>query len=91
MPASRRRAQEEPIHLTEAERKRRESRRQYSRKRRLHALGYGLMAIGVVVAAVHVLAHAEVFGGQPSGATDLLVGYPMAALLFLAGVIGWGQ
>ena len=77
--------------LTAAERKRLESRRRFMRKRRLHILGYGLMLLGAAFAGTHVLAHAEVFGGQPSGVTDLLVGYPMAAVLFLGGVIGWGQ
>lgn len=49
------------------------------------------MVVGVIVGLVHLLAHLGTFGGQPSGLVDLLVGYPAAGLLFLAGAIAAGQ
>lgn len=68
-----------------------EARRKYERKHRLLRIGQALMATGAILAFVHLLAHLEVFGGQPSGAIDLLAGYPMAGILFVAGAIAAGQ
>lgn len=49
---------------------------------------WALMLLGVVVAAQHLVAHA---GFRPipisMGAQDLLIGYPTAALLFIAGAV----
>lgn len=85
-----RRARDEAA-LTSAEHRDAERLRAYRRKRRLVRIGQVLMAIGVVIAVVHWLAHIGTFGGQPSGLTDLLVGYPAAAVVFVVGAILAGQ
>jgi hypothetical protein len=76
---------------TAAERKAAERRARYRRKRRIIRSGQVLMAVGVVIAVVHLLAHMEAFGGQPSGFVDLVAGYPIAALIFFAGAVAAGQ
>ena len=83
-------ARDEPA-LTSAERRDAERLRAYRRKRRLVRIGQVLMAIGVVIGVVHWLAHIGTFGGQPSGLTDLLAGYPAAAVVFVVGAILAGQ
>jgi len=60
-------------------------------KRRVIRGGQVLMGGGAIMAVVHGLAHLGVFGGQPSGTVDLLVGYPAAALLLVVGAIAAGQ
>ena len=66
----------------------REIDRQLSTWSKRRVLSWSLMGLAVVVAATHLLAHA---GWRPipmgMGRQDLLLGYPMAALLFLAGLI----
>jgi hypothetical protein len=79
------------LHLTAVEQKAAEKRRQWFRKRRLMRIGMALMVVGGVMAVVHWLSHLGAFGGQPPGVVDLVAGYPMAALLFLAGAITAGQ
>lgn len=61
------------------------------RRRRLVRIGQALMAVAVVIGAVHWLGHLGAFGGEPSGLQDLLVGYPAAGVLFIAGAILAGQ
>jgi hypothetical protein len=78
-------------YLTAAEQKAADGRRKYLRKRRLTRIGIALMVVGGVMAVVHWLAHLGTFGGQPPGIVDLVAGYPMAAVLFLAGAITAGQ
>lgn len=77
--------------LTAAERRDVERLRAHRRKRRLVRVGQVLMALGLVIAVVHWLAHIGVFGGQPSGLNDLLAGYPAGALVFVLGAILAGQ
>ena len=64
---------------------------EYRRKRRTIRFGQALMALGVLVAVVHLLGHLGAFGGQPSGWQDIAVGYPSAALVFVVGAIAAGQ
>lgn len=77
--------------LTSAERKREEARAKYRRKHRLLRIGQALMAVGALVGLVHLVAHLGFFGGQPSGAIDLIAGYPMAGLLFVTGAVLAGR
>ncbi len=49
------------------------------------------MVVGAVVGLIHLFAHLGVFGGQPPGIVDVLVGYPAAGLLMVAGAITAGQ
>lgn len=57
----------------------------YRRQRRYRAAGWILVGVGAVLATVHVVTHL----GRLNivGYEDLLLGYPMAALLMLAGFI----
>ncbi|WP_198543114.1 hypothetical protein [Pseudofrankia sp. BMG5.36] len=90
-PAAPPRADTPASGLTAQERKAAERRARYQRKRRIIRTGQVLMAVGVVVALVHWLAHLETFGGQPSGLVDLVAGYPAAAVVFLVGAVAAGQ
>jgi hypothetical protein len=76
---------------TAVEREAAEAARTYRKKRRLIRTGQVLMMVGVIVGAVHVLAHLEVFGGQPSALVDVVAGYPAAGALFVLGAILAGQ
>jgi len=49
------------------------------------------MAVGVLIAVVHLLGHLGALGAQPSGWQDLAVGYPTAGVIFLGGAIAAGQ
>ncbi len=77
--------------MTEAEWRAAERRSKHQKNRRIIRIGQVVMAAGVVIAVVHLLAHTGVFGGQPATATDLVAGYPAAALLFLAGAVAAGR
>ncbi|WP_255577286.1 hypothetical protein [Cryobacterium inferilacus] len=65
------------------------ARKKYWRKRRFVRIGQLLMIAGVLVAAVHWLAHIEAFGPQqPALWLDIVAGYPMgAALLIIGGIV----
>ena len=60
----------------------------YSRYRRRVRYGQVLMAVGAAIALVHLVMH---LAGSPSGWTDLAAGYPVAGLVFMAGVWLAGQ
>lgn len=57
----------------------------YRRLRRRRAAGWVLVALGVVMAVVHMISHLGRL--QLLGYQDLLIGYPTAAVLVLAGVV----
>jgi len=60
----------------------------YTRRRLYLRLGQVIMLAGAVMAVVHWLTHLEAFGPeQPPLLIDLAIGYPMAALLLIAGVV----
>jgi hypothetical protein len=66
--------------------------RAYRRHRRLVRAGQALMAAGVALALEHVAAHLGAFGAAaPSGTVDLLFGWPMASVIFMAGGVMAGQ
>ena len=56
---------------------------QYMRRR---IFGWSLVALAVVVGVTHWLAHLDVLY-KATGLSDLAIGYPMAALLGIAGAI----
>lgn len=65
-----------------------DAQRKYRRRQRYLRIGQALMAVGFIVAFIHWLAHLEAFGpAQPEGWIDLVAGYPMGALLVIAGAI----
>lgn len=54
----------------------------------VRVVGFVLMAVGVVMAVVHIGAHLGNFSLLPTvGLQDLLIGWPMAAVLFLVGAV----
>lgn len=61
----------------------------YRRERRRRLLGWLLVVVGSVMAAVHLVTHLGRW--QIIGLQDLLLGYPMAGVLALAGfmLVGW--
>lgn len=74
---------------TQAAQRRAAERRQTSLRayRTKRALGWSLVTIGVLVGVSHWLEHLQVFTIAPKGVEDLLLGYPMAQLLGIAGSI----
>ena len=66
--------------------------RNWRRRRRFLRAGQVLMLTGAVIALIHWLTHLEAFGpGQPPGWLDLAAGYPIGAILILAGAILSGK
>lgn len=59
------------------------SPRAYMRRR---VLGWSLIALGILVLTTHLIEHLGFFSIASPGVEDLLAGYPMAAVLILAGV-----
>jgi hypothetical protein len=55
------------------------------RGRRL--LGWSLVALGVIVGVQHFISHLGVFSLISPGVDDIVAGYPLAALLGIAGTI----
>lgn len=63
--------------------------RRYGRRRQL---GWTLLVLGAVVAATHLLSHAEAVDLRMSaGWQDLLIGYPTAALFVIIAAVSLGQ
>lgn len=56
---------------------------EYRRERRRRVVGWALVGIGAVMAVVHMITHLGRL--QIIGMQDLLIGYPMAVVLVLAG------
>jgi hypothetical protein len=81
-----RRARETQIAQRSAEKKR-ITPELYMRRR---ALGWGLVALAVVVAITHWLAHVGVLY-EDNGLWDLTIGFPMAGLLGIGGAIVLGR
>jgi len=58
---------------------------EYRRERRRLMIGWVLVGIGAVMAVVHMITHLGRL--QLIGMQDLLIGYPMAGVLILAGFL----
>lgn len=67
------------------------ARRRYRRKLIMIRVGVIFMIAAVLLAAEHAAAHLGAFGGEPSNLVDLTAGWPLAAVIFLVGVIMAGQ
>lgn len=61
-----------------------------ARRHRRHMQAYALYSIAFVIAIGHVFEHAQAFQLMSPGLEDLLIGWPMAALLALVGAIRYG-
>lgn len=61
---------------------------EYQRERRRRIAGWALVGIGTVMALVHMITHLGKL--QIIGMQDLLIGYPMAAVLILVGFLVMG-
>lgn len=69
-----------------------ELQRRYLRKRRFLRIGQAIMLIGALVGVNHWLAHLGAWGPEePALWLDMVVGYPMAGLLLIAGAVTAGQ
>lgn len=60
----------------------------YRAHRRKVRAGQILIGVAAIIAMVHLAAHLT---SNPSGMSDLLVGYPTAAVLFLVGAVLAGR
>jgi len=67
-----------------------EARRELTRQLRRHALAWSLWVVAAVVAVGHFFEHAEVLRLMSPKLEDLVIGWPTAALLALAGGIVYG-
>jgi len=76
---------------TSVERQAEQRRAAHRRTRRIIRAGQVLMALGALIAVQHMVGHLGGFGGTPSALTDVLVGYPTAAVVFLLGAVMAGR
>lgn len=66
--------------------------RDYRRRERLRKIGFLLIAAGIALALEHAAAHLGAFGrAQPSALVDLTLGWPLAAVIVIVGMILAGQ
>ena len=87
----RRKANPTPVTVSAAA-KRAQTYRDYRRRERLRKLGFVLIALGVALALEHAAAHLGAFGrAQPSALIDLTLGWPLAAVIVIIGMILAGQ
>lgn len=78
------RARQTQAAQVQAARKRKMSPRAYRARR---VVGWSLVAVGVLVGVTHWLEHLQLFSIAPKHMEDLLLGYPMALLLGIAGSV----
>lgn len=87
-PRHRDKASEASARETQASQRQAEKRKltlaQYRRRR---VLGWGLVGLGAVVFVQHLIAHMGFFTLISPGWDDLVAGYPLAAILGIAGAI----
>jgi hypothetical protein len=90
-PKKRKKSQEQRARETQVAQQSAEKKRvtpeQYMRRR---ALGWGLVALAVIVAVSHWLAHLGVLY-EDNALWDLTIGYPMAGVLGIGGAIVLGR
>ena len=61
----------------------------YRRWRRRRALAVGVIAAGVLMALSHMVEHLGRLHILPAGVQDLVLGYPMAAVLVVVGLLAY--
>ena len=62
-------------------------KRTLAQYRAWRATGWSFVGVASLMGVVHFAGHLGFFGAQPSTMVDLLAGYPMAAVLGVAGAI----
>ena len=67
------------------------ARRDSSRHRRRHAIAFILYGVAAILAVSHAFEHFGTFTVMSPGLSDLLIGWPMAALMALTGAIIYGK
>lgn len=66
--------------------------RAYRRQMIIRLVGWSLAVVGLLMAGAHVIEHLGAYQVMPTLAMrDLLIGYPMAGLLIIAGVVVLGR
>jgi hypothetical protein len=78
------RARQTQVEQREAEKRKQITLRQYRMRR---AAGWSLVGLGVLIGVTHWLTHLQVIPVPSQGVADLVAGYPMAALIVIAGSI----
>lgn len=74
-----------------AQRELEERRRYYRNRQRRRVIAFCMFGLAAVIAVSHVLEHAGAFQLLSPGWQDLLLGYPMAGVLAIAGGIVLGK
>lgn len=59
--------------------------------RRQRILGWSLVGLALFIFVTHLLEHLQIIKVAPQGVEDLLIGFPMAALLGIAAAIILGR
>ncbi len=80
--------------ITAAETQKRQAeaaaRREFQDRRKRHAVAHSLFVVAGVMAISHFFEHAGMIQPLPQKTSDLLIGWPMAALLAMIGGIVYG-
>ena len=90
MPRSRGRQKIQTTRARQAQATQRQAEKKklsYAQYRRRRVLGWSLVTLGVLLAVSHWLQHVQLYTLVPQGVADLLLGYPMAALLGVGGAM----
>lgn len=92
-PVSKVRRKAKPVNVTvPATAEKARAYRDYRRRERLRKIGFVLIVLGIALALEHAAAHLGAFGrAQPSALIDLTLGWPLAAVIVIVGMIMAGQ
>lgn len=83
-------AQRSGARETQAQQKVASAQLDLAHRHRRHMQAYALYGVAVVIAIGHFFEHANVFHLMSPGLEDLLIGWPIAALLALVGAMRYG-
>lgn len=75
---------------TQAQQKAARAQVDLAHRHRRHMQAYALYSVAIVIAIGHFFEHAHVFQLMSPGLEDILIGWPMAALLALVGAMRYG-
>lgn len=66
-------------------------RRRYRGRQQRRIVAWALFALAAVIALTHVLEHAGIFQVMSPGLEDLVIGYPAAMVIAVAGGVALGR